>query len=237
MKPFTETLIYTDNQPFPNTKARQSSGGDSVDGSTWSENFIDDNIAFFQGLLHQAGMTPNGTTDTATANQAIDAIKKISSGDHITFESRIYAHDYNLHTVTPFLSGGTSTVNTTIVANSNTLLLTFNEHAWLNVTSPHFREMMICLPAEIVTWIENKGLGSVHATFTVLQDVDTVATFYKFRTYIVDFELLFPNVAENLGMGFLMLPIPFANQISYGPTSNSLEFWEGDTITMVKDFS
>ena len=82
--------IYANQQPdnwgtptpnYPQGVPQDEAPG--VSGTYWDANIIKDMMGFFQGLLAQAGVTPNNTPDTAVSSQYIDAMKQLAQGTDI----------------------------------------------------------------------------------------------------------------------------------------------------------
>jgi hypothetical protein len=71
------TAVFTNfSGAFPNIVGVNSSGPSTTDGTEFIKAFIDDIWGRFQAMLDYAALTPNGVTESATASQHIDAIKK-----------------------------------------------------------------------------------------------------------------------------------------------------------------
>lgn len=77
MKDYRDNNAYTNNEAFPNTLAVNSSGAGNKDGTKFNKELVNDNWAFYQALLKEAGLTPNGQDDTVESSQKIEALKKI----------------------------------------------------------------------------------------------------------------------------------------------------------------
>ena len=70
----------TNGVAFPNTEAVNASGPTATDGTEYVKNFVD-NYAFGpqQALLNRAGITPNGTAESATNSQELEAMQRLFS--------------------------------------------------------------------------------------------------------------------------------------------------------------
>lgn len=77
MKDYRDNNAYTNNKAFPNTLAVNSSGAGNKDGTKFNKELVNDNWAFYQALLKEAELTPNGQDDTVESSQKIEALKKI----------------------------------------------------------------------------------------------------------------------------------------------------------------
>lgn len=77
MKDYREENTYTNNEAFPNTLAVNSTGAGNKDGTKFNKELVNDNWVFFQALLKEAGLTPNGQEDTVENSQKLEALKKI----------------------------------------------------------------------------------------------------------------------------------------------------------------
>lgn len=77
MKDYRETNTYTNNLPFPNTEAVNSTGPGNKDGTKFIKELVNDNWIFFQALLKNAGIEPNGLDDTVASSQKIEALRSI----------------------------------------------------------------------------------------------------------------------------------------------------------------
>ena len=77
MKDYRDNNAYTNNEAFPNTLAVDSSGAGNKDGTKFNKELVNDNWAFYQALLKEAGLQPNGQDDTVESSQKIEALKKI----------------------------------------------------------------------------------------------------------------------------------------------------------------
>jgi hypothetical protein len=62
---------------FPNVTGKDASGGGAVDGTPYIRQFIDDLWGVSQALMDQAGLTPDGVTESATASQRMAAYRNI----------------------------------------------------------------------------------------------------------------------------------------------------------------
>ena len=71
---FKDSFAHTNGSVFPNTAAKNSSGGGATDGTHFNANFIDDFWGFAQAALSQAGITPSGANESASASQILDGI-------------------------------------------------------------------------------------------------------------------------------------------------------------------
>lgn len=66
---------------YPDGKARDVTTpgvGGTNDGTAWVGSFINEVFGFFQGLLSQAGITPDGTPEKANDSQLVDAVKALA---------------------------------------------------------------------------------------------------------------------------------------------------------------
>lgn len=77
MKDYRDNNAYTNNEAFPKTLAVDSSGAGNKDGTKFNKELVNDNWTFYQALLKEAGLTPNGKDDTVESSQKIEALKKI----------------------------------------------------------------------------------------------------------------------------------------------------------------
>jgi hypothetical protein len=75
MKDFSVSNPYTNNQPFPNTKAKTASPGQN-DGFVFNADSVDETLGFYQAALSSAGYTPNGTVESSGSSQILNAIFK-----------------------------------------------------------------------------------------------------------------------------------------------------------------
>ena len=75
---FFQSFNFTNNQDFPNTKSKSSSGGASTDGTHFTTSFVDDIWGFLQALLNAAGLTPSESVDVNGASQILDAIEIVA---------------------------------------------------------------------------------------------------------------------------------------------------------------
>ena len=70
------TLAYTTGS-YPNVVSNNTSGPGSTDGTAYNKQVIDDLWGARQAVMDYAGLTPNGTTESAGASQFLEAIKRI----------------------------------------------------------------------------------------------------------------------------------------------------------------
>lgn len=79
---------YTNGQDFPNTAAKESSGGSAIDGTRFSKKLVDDIWGFFQACLHKAGITPSGTAENANTSQVLDGIiEVVHDAEFVTYSN------------------------------------------------------------------------------------------------------------------------------------------------------
>jgi hypothetical protein len=62
---------------FPNVTGKNASGGGATDGTPYIRQFIDDLWGFSQALMNDAGLTPDGVTESASASQRMTALRRI----------------------------------------------------------------------------------------------------------------------------------------------------------------
>jgi hypothetical protein len=62
---------------FPNTTAKNASGGGATDGTPYIRAVVDDLWGFSQALMDAANLTPNAVTESATASQRLDALRRV----------------------------------------------------------------------------------------------------------------------------------------------------------------
>lgn len=62
---------------YPQGKARNKTTPASTDGFPFEEDYINDQLGFFQALLKESGITPSGNADTANNSDYLDALKRI----------------------------------------------------------------------------------------------------------------------------------------------------------------
>ena len=73
----------SDPTGYPDGKAQDVTTpgvGGTNDGTAWVSSFINEVFGFFQGLLAQAGITPDGTPEKANDSQLVDAVKALALG-------------------------------------------------------------------------------------------------------------------------------------------------------------
>jgi hypothetical protein len=63
---------------FPNVVSLNSTGPGNLDGTPYIKSVIDDLWGFSQALMNAAGLTPDAVTESATASQRLEAIRRIS---------------------------------------------------------------------------------------------------------------------------------------------------------------
>lgn len=63
---------------FPNVTGKNASGGAATDGTPYIRQFIDDLWGFSQALMNDAGLTPDGVTESSTASQRMKAIRRVT---------------------------------------------------------------------------------------------------------------------------------------------------------------
>ena len=73
---YLAAFINTDGVVFPNTKAINSSGPSTTDGTEFVKIMVDDEWGARQALLDYAGLTPNTVTEGPGASQALEAMQK-----------------------------------------------------------------------------------------------------------------------------------------------------------------
>lgn len=104
------SLIYPGqaNPPsadYPQGSARNVSAPDSLDGTPWEQQIINDQLGFFQALLAAGGVTPNGTPDTAQNSQYLEALRAALATNQVAAESSLRES-----------TSSTATTNTALVA-------------------------------------------------------------------------------------------------------------------------
>lgn len=75
MKDYSVSLTNTDGSAFPNTKAVNASSPTATDGTEYVKVLIDDYWGANQALMRDAGLTPDGSDEIATASQRQEAIR------------------------------------------------------------------------------------------------------------------------------------------------------------------
>jgi hypothetical protein len=127
MKDFSVANPYTNNLPFPNTKAKVSSPGQN-DGTIFNADLVDETLGFHQAALKSAGFTPSGIVDTADSSQILNAIFKhtddavdIIEGDITTIEGNITTIEGNITTI----EGDISTIEGDITDIKNVNVMKF----------------------------------------------------------------------------------------------------------------
>lgn len=60
---------------YPNVTGKNASSGTATDGTPYIAQFIDDLWGFSQALMNEAGLTPDGVTESASASQRMQAMK------------------------------------------------------------------------------------------------------------------------------------------------------------------
>lgn len=72
---------------YPMGEPKNRTTSTSKDGSYLEKKWIQDYEAFFGALLNAAGVSPNGTVDTAEASQFFDALKSVLLGASQTWQN------------------------------------------------------------------------------------------------------------------------------------------------------
>lgn len=73
---YLAAFVNTDGVVFPNTKAINSSGPSTIDGTEFVKIMVDDEWGARQALLDYAGLTPDTVTEGPGASQALEAMMK-----------------------------------------------------------------------------------------------------------------------------------------------------------------
>lgn len=60
---------------YPNVTGKNASSGTATDGTPYIAQFIDDLWGFSQALMNEAGLTPDGVTESASASQRMQAMR------------------------------------------------------------------------------------------------------------------------------------------------------------------
>lgn len=85
---YLASFVETDGVAFPNTAGKNASGPSAVDGTEFVKIFIDDIWGRFQAILDYASITPNGTAESVSNSQHIEALEKgfaIGPGIGVTY--------------------------------------------------------------------------------------------------------------------------------------------------------
>lgn len=76
---YKTATVNNDGNNYPDTKAVNSSGPTTQDGTEYTKPLIDDEWGANQALLNYTGDTPDGSAELAAASQRMDSLKKIVS--------------------------------------------------------------------------------------------------------------------------------------------------------------
>jgi hypothetical protein len=67
---------------WPKKTKKNASGQNATDGTPYDKNIIDAPGGFYQAVMSEAGLTPNGESETAGASQILQALKIVVGNEN-----------------------------------------------------------------------------------------------------------------------------------------------------------
>ena len=166
---------------YPDGKAQNiTSPGDGT-GTPWEAKFVNDVFGFQQFLTSEAGITPSGTPDNATASQYFDAIWKLLNVRSVTHDITADANytltaDQNLYTwLTITDTGVLLTTGRDIIIDAIGRMLLFTNSTAQELTVKVSGGTGVAIPAGVTSILVSNGTDvSLLQTATPVSDYDLV---------------------------------------------------------------
>jgi hypothetical protein len=95
---FLNAFSYTNGEDFPETEAKNSTAGNTRDGTHFNKLFAGDIWGFFQAVLSQAGLTPSGNVDKFDDSQILDGLKSVTASNAVTANTYKWSGSANMTT-------------------------------------------------------------------------------------------------------------------------------------------